>query len=117
VWTGPLSPDDLSRHLSALDVYVHTHAAGASGRSTTLVSALAHGLPVVAYDGPETTPVFASGGLALAPDGDADALTEHVTALLDAPGARARAGAEARDLHTRNFAWDIIARKLEEAVS
>lgn len=117
VWTGPLSREDLSRHLSALDVYVHTHAAGASGRSTTLVSALAHGLPVVAYDGPETTPALADGGLALAPHGDADALAEHVTTLLDAPGARARAGAAARDLHARDFAWDIIARKLEEAVS
>ncbi len=117
VWTGPLSPDDLSRHLSALDVYVHTHAAGASGRSTTLVSALAHGLPVVAYDGPETTPALAGGGIALAPRGDVKALIERVTALLDEPGARARSGAEARDLHARYFAWDIIARKLEEAVS
>ena len=37
--------------------------------------------------------------------------------LLDAPGTRARAGAEARELYARDFAWDIIARKLEEAVS
>ena len=117
VWTGLLSPEDLSRHLLALDVYVHTHAAGASGRSTTLVSALAHGLPVVAYEGPETTAALADGGLTLAPRGDAVALTEHVTALLDAPGTRARAGAEARALYARDFAWDIIARKLEEAVS
>ena len=42
--------------------------------------------------------------------------TRH-RSLLDAPGTRARAGAEARELYARDFAWDIIARKLEEAVS
>lgn len=116
-WTGVLPPADLSRHLSALDVYVHTHTAGASGRSTTLASALAHGLPVVAYGGPETPPALADSGLALVPPGDVRALTERVTALLDAPGARARLGAEARDLHARQFAWDVIARQVLEAVS
>jgi glycosyltransferase involved in cell wall biosynthesis len=117
IWTGVLPPADLSRHLSALDVYVHTHAAGASGRSTTLMSALAHGLPVVAYDGPETAPPFAGGGVALAPGGDVEALAGCVAMLLDAPAVRGHAGARARGLYARNFAWDIIARKLEEAVS
>jgi glycosyltransferase involved in cell wall biosynthesis len=117
IWTGPLSATDLSRHLSALDVYVHTHGAGASSRSTTLVSALAHGLPIVAYDGAETGASLAGGGVALVSNGDTVAFASAVATLLDSPGDRARSGALARELHARNFAWDVIARRLEEAVS
>ncbi len=115
IWTGALSPADISRHLSALDVYVHTHTAGASGRSTTLVSALAHGLPVVAYEGPETGPSMASQGVTLAPRGDACALAGRVAALLDAPEARGRSGAAAHKLHVRQFSWDVIASRVLEA--
>ena len=117
IWTGPLPPAEISRHLAALDVYVHTHGAGASGRSTTLMSALAHGLPVVAFNGPETTPFLTHGAVALMPDGDTASFVRRVDALLDAPAVRARAAAEARDVYERHFAWGSIAGLLLDAVS
>jgi len=111
-WSGPLAPAGLSRSLSALEVYVHTHTAGASTRSTTLASALAHGLPVVAYRGPETSAVFVDGeNMLLAPRGDVGALVRGVHRLLDSPDLRTRLSIGARDLYLRHLTWDSIARR------
>ncbi|MBI5287635.1 MAG: glycosyltransferase family 4 protein [Chloroflexi bacterium] len=117
VWTGPLLAADASRCLAALDVYVHTHRGGASGRSTTLASALAHGLPVVAYDGPETPDYLRHGGIRLASFGDVDALTYEIACLLESPAERARLAGEARALYDRKLAWSVIAQQAEEAMS
>ena len=117
IWTGPLPAAGISHHLAALDVYVHTHGAGASGRSTTLMSALAHRLPVVAFNGPETTAPLAHEGVALVPDGDTASFVRRVEELIAAPSARARAAGEARDVYERHFAWGSIAGRLVEAVS
>jgi len=117
-WSDALSPADLSRGLHALDVYVHTHSAGASTRSTTLASALAHGLPVVAYRGAETSPLFVDGeNILLAPRGDVFALIEGVHRLLDSPDLRAHLSRGARDLYLRCLTWDSIARQFLGAVS
>ncbi len=115
-WTGQLSPVDVSCHLRALDLYVHTHVAGASPRSTTLMTALAHGLPIVAFDGPETDGSL-RGVVRLAPASDLRALGRIAAAMLDDAGARTAAGRQARALYEREFDWDVIARKLMEAVS
>ncbi len=115
-WTGALAAADVSRHLAALDVYVHTHVAGASPRSTTLVTALAHGVPIVAFDGPETSESL-RGAACLAPAGDLERLARLVRSMLDDPDARARTGANARSLYECEFRWDVIARTLMEAVS
>ncbi|TAK66839.1 MAG: glycosyltransferase [Dehalococcoidia bacterium] len=114
-WTGQLSPSDVSRHLAALDLYVHTHIAGASPRSTTLVTALAHGLPIVAFDGPETGSSLRAAAC-LVPAGDVDALGRMAESMLEDPHARTEAGVRARDLHERGFRWDVIARTLMEAL-
>jgi len=117
-WADALSSADLSRDLYALDVYIHTHSAGASTRSTTLASALAHGLPVVAYRGAETSPLFVDGeNILLAPQGDVLALIEGVQRLLDSPDLRARLSRGARDLYLRCLTWDSIARQFLGAVS
>jgi glycosyltransferase involved in cell wall biosynthesis len=117
VWTGPLLAADASRHLAAVDVYVHTHQGGASGRSTTLASALAHGLPVIAYDGPETPDYLRQGGVRLASLGDVDALALEVARLFESPAERSRLAGEARAVYDRKLAWGVIAQEAEEAMS
>ncbi len=117
-WSGVLPPADLSSTLSLLDVYVHTHDAGASTRSTTLASALAHGLPVAAYRGPETSSIFADGeNILLAPRGDVRALSERVCRLLESPELRARLSRGARALYLQHLTWDSIARRFLDAAS
>lgn len=117
VWTGPSPPADVSRRLSSLDVYVHTHRGGASGRSTTLASALAHGLPVVAYDGRETPAYLRQGGVRLVAPGDVQALTREVASLLASPAERSRLSRNGRAFYDRELAWSVIAQRAEEAMS
>ena len=45
--TGQLSPSRLSHHLQACDVLVQPYPDGVSGRRTTTISALEHGVPVI----------------------------------------------------------------------
>ena len=114
--TGYLAPAEVSRHLGAIDVCVHTAAAGASSRSGTLAAALGHGLPVVGYHGPET-PEFlsSSAGLVLVPAGDTRALTSAVTGLLVSPERRREAAAAAGETYRLHLTWDGIARQVVEA--
>ncbi|GAC1658539.1 MAG: hypothetical protein NVS9B1_18640 [Candidatus Dormibacteraceae bacterium] len=114
--TGYLPAQDVSTHLSLLDLYVHTGAAGASTRSTTLAAALSHGLPVVARRGPETPDYFEDGvNLRLIDPGDS--LAAAAAALAADPELRARLGAAGRETHRRHLAWDVIARRLLDAAA
>ena len=115
LWTGQLTSRDISRHLGALDLYVHTSHAGPTGGSTT--SALAHGLPAVAYDSGDTPAYARQGGIALAAPGKTEDFVEKAAALLDDPAARSALGEGAERLHERHLSWDVIAQQAEEAMS
>jgi glycosyltransferase involved in cell wall biosynthesis len=117
LWTGSLPARGVSRHLSALDVYLHTNAAGATGGSTTLASALAHGVPTIAYASADTPWYMREGGIALVRSGDPEAFASRAAALLGDPAARMRLGEQARRLYARHLSWDVIARQAEEAMS
>jgi glycosyltransferase involved in cell wall biosynthesis len=110
--TEYLERAEVSRHLQALDVYIDTATAGASTRSTTLAAALAHGLPIAAYRGPETSELFGTcRALRLVPPGDTQALAEAVAALIKDPGARRELGECARLLAADHLAWVMLARR------
>jgi len=116
--TGYIAPRDASCALAALDVYVHTRDVGASTRSTALVAALAHGLPIVAYRGPETAEIFVNGeNIMLAPDDNPGALAERVRLVLASPALRARLSDGARRLYLRHFTWEAIARQFLEVAA
>lgn len=117
-WIDDLDAAQLSRYLSAIDVYVHTAGVGASTRSTSLVSAIAHGLPAVAYRGPETSDAFLDGGnILLVQPGDSRSLTEGVRRLIDDPLLRERVAAGATDLYVDALTWESIARQLLQAAA
>jgi glycosyltransferase involved in cell wall biosynthesis len=112
-WTGYLPGDQLSRTLSALDVYVHTGDRGASTRSTALVSALAHGLPIAAYQGPETPGYLRDGeSIVLAEPFDARSLAAGVVRLLQDEKLRRRVSAGARRVYERHLTWGRIAQQV-----
>lgn len=111
-WTGFLSPQELSRALMALDVYIHAQDVGASTRSTALVAALAHGLAIVSYRGIETSELFVDGeNILLVPQGDTAALLNAVGRVLGSPELREHLAQGARQLYLRHFTWDSIARQ------
>jgi glycosyltransferase involved in cell wall biosynthesis len=105
-----LPRERLSDHLAALDVYVDTSVRGASTRSTTLVTALAHGLPVVAYEGPETPNYLRSGQqLILVRAGNARDLADAVLSVRDSSALSAQLSDGARTAYETHLTWELIA--------
>jgi glycosyltransferase involved in cell wall biosynthesis len=56
--SGPLSRDELSRHLQACDVLMQPYPEGISSRRTSTMAALAHGKAIVTTDGPASEPIW-----------------------------------------------------------
>ncbi len=104
--TGGLPADELSLHLSACDVMVQPFpAGGVDSRRTSVMAALAHGVPIVTAKGRLTEALWAeSGAVALAPDDDPLALARQAMRLIDTPQERARLAAAGRALYHERFA-------------
>jgi glycosyltransferase involved in cell wall biosynthesis len=116
VWApGREDPERLSLALRAADVYVHADPVGASaGRRTSLVAALAHSLPVVAYAGPQCAPELA--GVIIEVPRDARDVAEALVRLRDDPGERLRSGLRNRQIFDEHFSWRRIAEDVEHVL-
>jgi glycosyltransferase involved in cell wall biosynthesis len=102
--TGPLSAEDVSAHLRACDLMIQPFADGVTTRRTSVMAALAHGVPTVTTTGPLTEPLWAeSGAVALARADDATGMAMIAASLLDSPDDRERLGSAARETYDRYF--------------
>jgi glycosyltransferase involved in cell wall biosynthesis len=106
VATGRLPAERLSVHLQACDVAVQPYPDGVSARRTTVMAALANGVPVVTTSGRFTEPEWSAAGVPLVPAGDASALAAAVLDLLDDLPRRRSLAAAARDFYRRSFAME-----------
>jgi glycosyltransferase involved in cell wall biosynthesis len=114
LWTGHVSPTEVSAWLRAADVAVLPYTDGASYRRGSLLACLAHGLPIVTTRPPS---LALSDLSTLAADELPPDLTDSVQALLVPPGdARAMADAVARILANPDTAQQLgtAARALSE---
>lgn len=110
LWMGYQDPETLSQYLSALDLFLHLHVEGPNGRQTTLVAALAHGLPVIAARGREQDRRFIDRqNVWLVPPGGSRALADAMQHLVEAPGTRADLGRRAEETYRVHFTWGRIA--------
>jgi len=81
--TGTLSADDISRHISACDVMLQPYQDGVSGRRTSVMTALSHGVPVVTNAGKATESCWAeSQAMKLTRVGDVSSMVEAARCLL-----------------------------------
>ncbi|MGB8647358.1 MAG: glycosyltransferase [Anaerolineae bacterium] len=102
-WTGYLPAAELSRYLAAADLAVLPYADGASLRRTTLLTALAHGLPVLSTGEQPPCP-----GVQVVPIGDAGALARAIVRLGQDATARADLAAGAQQM-AATMSWPAIA--------
>jgi len=101
---GALDANELSCRLQACDLLLQPYPDGASTRRTTLMAALAHGLPVVTTVGRLSEPFWKqSDAVAVAPAGDPAALAQAVARLAAEPDRRVRLGASARAVYEARF--------------
>ena len=101
---GPLPAPAFAEYLRACDLMIQPYPDGASGRRSSVMAALANGVPVVTTIGALSEPVWAEGAVAAAPAGDPDRLTRLVLDLLDRPERRAELGRAGRRLYEDRFA-------------
>jgi glycosyltransferase involved in cell wall biosynthesis len=110
---GQVAPAEVSRLLTAADLFVHPSCC-AEGLPSSILEAAAAGVAIVATPQGGTVEVIRSPahGL-LVPPGDPEALAEAMARLVDDPPLRTRLGATARLLVAERFGWDRIAETAE----
>ncbi|MBI1299381.1 glycosyltransferase [bacterium] len=104
-WTGYLPADTVSAWLAAADLAVLPFADGASLRRTTLLTCIAHGLPVLSTG--ERAPI---GGVDVVPIGDAAALARAISAFHTQPAKLAQLRRQAEDA-AGQISWPSIAQE------
>ena len=103
--TGLLDDVSLSHHLQSCDVMIQPYPDGVSTRRTSVMAALAHGLPTVTTTGELTEDRWAANGATmLAKTGDTQAFVSHVSSLLDDSSLRSRLGTTALRVYRDTFA-------------
>ena len=101
---GSLPAPLIAEYLRACDLVIQPYPDGASGRRTTLMAALANGVPVVTTIGALSEPVWLEGAVAAAPAGDAEQLARLALDLLDRPERLAELGLAGQRLYQDQFA-------------
>ena len=112
---GRLPGPEVSRHLSAMDVYLSPFRNGVSARRGSFLAAVQHGVASVSTHGRHTDAFLrAANGEAflLAPEGDADAFVAAVRTLVHEPERRARIAKAARTLYLKHCDWPVLAEKM-----
>ncbi len=115
---GPFPADEVSRRLSAIDIYLAAYIDGVSTRRGAFLAALQHGLATVGTRGPLTDNMMEeeAGHAFLLPDvSDPPAFPEAVRRLAGDASLREQLGQEAARLYECEFAWDKIVCRLISA--
>lgn len=101
--TGTVPLDRVSLHLQACDALIQPYADGVSGRRTTTVSALEHGVPVATTRGGLSEPFWtATRAVETAPASEPHALGAALVTLLE-PARNAEARSAALALYRQRF--------------
>ena len=112
---GTATADEVSRRLSAIDLYLSDHTDGVSTRRGSMMAALQHGLCVLGTTGESTGDHLQAqhgSALHLVPAGNPDALARAAATLAADPGARAHLARGGQVLYENTYDWPVIARRL-----
>ncbi|HVZ23539.1 MAG TPA: glycosyltransferase family 4 protein [Vicinamibacterales bacterium] len=113
---GYVPPDRASRLLSAADVFVALFTDGVSTRRTSVMAAMAHGLPVVTTNGHLTDPIFATSPLVARGPDEAEGLLADLDALARSPQARQERGCASRRFYAQHFDWPVLTGRLNAEI-
>jgi len=114
---GMLTMEALSCRLQACHLMVQPYQDGASARRTTLMAALAHGLPVATTVGRLSEPIWSrTGAVAAAPAGDVSALVDIVARLAGRRQQLNQMALAARSLYESEFRIERVISALRADV-
>jgi glycosyltransferase involved in cell wall biosynthesis len=110
--TGPLPAADVSAWLQSVDLLLAPFSDGMTTRRTTVMAAMAHGVPVVSTRGRLTDPELFDRSPLVLTDLDADMFARAVVALIDDPARRIALAGATRAFYDRHFSWTDISQQL-----
>jgi len=105
-WSGNLSPEDVSRHLQAVDIFLLPQPDGHLTRSGSFMAAAAHGLPVIAARNDMNQQEFSSArDFWPITESSANGIAGAIQHLAGNPSLRASLGQNLQSLYEQQFAW------------
>jgi glycosyltransferase involved in cell wall biosynthesis len=107
---GIVQSDQVVQRLLACDLLLFVRGPISSRRGSALAG-IACGLPVIAYQGPETAPPITEAGIVLVPPAQPDQLKAALVRVLSDSGYRNELAARSRAAYQSHFAWPIIAAR------
>ncbi len=116
VTLGRLPSEEVSRNLAQSDLALFVRG-GVSSRRTSAIAAIACGVPLVAYSGPETGPPLTEAGVVLVPLGDREELARAVIRLLTDEQLRRELHRRSVDAQQQYFSWSAIAHRFQAVLS
>lgn len=111
-FTGILEPETLSQRLSSLDAAVFTDYCGPTPRRGTLAALLAHGRPIVAFDGPQRWQALADEEAVALTARDPEALAAELERFASDPERRQKQGERAREFYERRMTADAAVARM-----
>jgi glycosyltransferase involved in cell wall biosynthesis len=111
-FSGVLAAGDFAARLGAVDAVALPHAAGPGAGKTTLASALASAIPVVALDGPDRWDLLAQDQAVALAKPDPVALAAELEPLLADPARCARLAEAGRAFFTRELSPEVTAERV-----
>lgn len=115
--TGPRNHAQLSGILAASDCYLFAEPTGPVQRKTSLLSALAHALPVIAYAGRDADAFFRDEHNVLLVEPSAGAIADALRRLSGNQTLRGSIAQTGQQLWMRQFAWSEIAAQIRTAAA
>ena len=112
---GLLSAEEMTLALSQADVQLFVRDQISSRRGSA-IAAIACGLPVVCYSGPETAWPITEAGIVAVPLGNRAALSEALESVLKDDRLRESLAARSRNAQASYFSWQAIASQFVQCL-
>lgn len=112
---GPLSPEEVSKHFAAMDLYLVPFRKGVSTRRGSFMVGLQHGIATISTYGIQTdAELYKQRGNAylLSADDDEAGFKQNVLELVQETRRRNQIAAKGQELFDTQFTWDCITRSL-----
>jgi glycosyltransferase involved in cell wall biosynthesis len=114
---GVLADAELSTHLNSCHLMIQPFVDGVSSRRSSVMAALAHGLPLVTTEGPATEDIWRkSRAVHLVNAGDTSAFIRAVSALANDPAERQRLGKRGKRLYDEEFSIERTLERVTAAI-
>jgi glycosyltransferase involved in cell wall biosynthesis len=116
---GALPAEEVSVHLTAMDLHLTPFSDGASTRRGSFLAGLQHGVPTLSTEGPLTDPMLKEAietAFLLTPVDRPEAFEEAALSLLADPSRRVQIGKAGQHFFDNCFRWDKVARKVSNSL-